>query len=80
VSGFGPRAFLAQGKLAIPALAIGADHSYGTVQADDLRHVAVNVTSAVIANSGHWIMEEQPGQAVRVIAAFVDEQAAGEKH
>ena len=66
------RAFLAQGKLEMPVLAIGADHSYGTVQADDLRMVADDVTSAVIANSGHWIMEEQPAQAVDVIAAFVD--------
>jgi pimeloyl-ACP methyl ester carboxylesterase len=65
------RAFLAQGKLTIPVLAIGADHSYGTVEADDLRQVADHVTSTVITNSGHWIMEEQPAQAVKIIAAFV---------
>ncbi len=71
--GIDNRVSLASGKLAIPVLAIGADHSYGTVQADDLRQIADNVTGAVITNSGHWIMEEQPDQAVRVIAAFVDE-------
>jgi len=32
------------------------------------------MTGAVITNSGHWIMEEQPGRAVKVIAAFVDGQ------
>jgi pimeloyl-ACP methyl ester carboxylesterase len=71
--GIDNRAFLARGKLTIPVLAIGADHSYGTVEADDLRQVADNVTGAVITNSGHWIMEEQPDQAVRAIVAFVDE-------
>jgi pimeloyl-ACP methyl ester carboxylesterase len=30
------------------------------------------VTSAVITNSGHWIMEEQPAQAVKVITAFIE--------
>jgi pimeloyl-ACP methyl ester carboxylesterase len=70
--GIDNRAFLAEGKLTMPVLAIGADHSYGTVEADDLRLVAKDVTSAVIANSGHWIMEEQPEQAVEVISAFVD--------
>jgi pimeloyl-ACP methyl ester carboxylesterase len=66
------RAFLAEGKLAMPILAIGADHSYGTVEADDLRLVADHVQAAVITNSGHWIMEEQPTQAIEAIAAFVD--------
>jgi pimeloyl-ACP methyl ester carboxylesterase len=72
--GIDNRAFLAQGKLTIPVLAIGADHSYGTVQADDLRQVADNVKSEVITNSGHWIMEEQPDQAVKLIAPFIDEK------
>jgi len=68
------RAFLAQGKLAMPVLAVGADHSYSTVEADDLRLVADDVTAAVITNSGHWIMEEQPAQTVDVVAAFVDKK------
>jgi len=68
------RAFVAQGKLTMPVLAIGADHSYGTVEADDLRMVADNVSSAVINNSGHWIMEEQPAQAVDAIASFIDKK------
>jgi pimeloyl-ACP methyl ester carboxylesterase len=67
------RAFLAQGKLTIPVLAIGAGHSYGTVEADDLRQVADHVTAAVIKDSGHWIMEEQPDAAVKVVAGFVGE-------
>ena len=40
--------------------------------ADDLRQVASDVTPAVIRNSGHWIMEEQPAQTVSVVKAFLD--------
>lgn len=78
--GIDNRAFLAQGKLTIPVLAIGADHSYGTVEADDLRLVADNVSSSVITNSGHWIMEEQPAQAVKVISAFINDRHESANH
>ena len=63
--------FAGHGKLAMPVLAIGADKSFGTAQADVLRFVASNVTGQVIANSGHWLMEEQPTATVAAIAAFL---------
>jgi pimeloyl-ACP methyl ester carboxylesterase len=65
------KAFAAQGKLAMPVLAIGADKSFGTAQADVLRFVASDVTGQVIANSGHWLMEEQPAATVAAIKGFV---------
>ncbi len=37
----------------------------------ELDFVATHVDSAVIANSGHWIMEEQPQQALAVITAWL---------
>jgi pimeloyl-ACP methyl ester carboxylesterase len=62
----------AQGpKLAMPILAIGGDKSFGTMQADVMRFVASDVTVQVIANSGHWLMEEQPETTVAAIKAFV---------
>jgi pimeloyl-ACP methyl ester carboxylesterase len=64
--------FAAKAKLTMPVLAIGADKSFGAAMADDLRFVATNVTSAVIANSGHWLMEEQPAATVAAIRAFLD--------
>ena len=67
------RAFAAKGKLTMPVLAIGADKSFGAAMADDMRFVAADVTSAVIANSGHWLMEEQPAATVGAIRAFLDE-------
>jgi pimeloyl-ACP methyl ester carboxylesterase len=65
------RQFAAQGKLGMPVLAIGAAQSFGTTQADVLRFVASDVTGQVIANSGHWLMEEQPAATVAAIAAFL---------
>jgi len=61
----------AKGKLAMPVLAIGADKSFGSAQADVLRFVAGNVTGQVIANSGHWLMEEQPAATMAAITAFL---------
>ena len=39
--------------------------------ADEMRFVALDVTGAVIANSGHWLMEEQPAATVAAITAFL---------
>jgi pimeloyl-ACP methyl ester carboxylesterase len=60
------------GKLTMPVLAIGGDHSYGASMKTELEYVASNVHGAVVVNSGHWIMEEQPAQAVDLIAHFVE--------
>jgi len=65
---------VARGKLTMPVLAIGAEKSFGTAMADDLRFVADNVSGAVIANSGHWLMEEQPAATVAAIRAFLDQK------
>src|SRR4051794_18592112 len=50
----------AEKKLTMPILALGAEKSFGTQQADIMRIVGTNVEGRVITNSGHWIMEEQP--------------------
>jgi pimeloyl-ACP methyl ester carboxylesterase len=67
------KAFLAKnGKLAMPILAIGAEKSFNTGMADDMRFVATNVTAAVIPNSGHWVMEEQPASTTETVRAFIE--------
>lgn len=60
------------GKLPMPVLAIGAEKSFNTAMADDLRFVATNVTGAVVPNSGHWLMEEQPAATIAVIRDFLE--------
>jgi pimeloyl-ACP methyl ester carboxylesterase len=64
---------LAKGKLMMPVLAIGGDHSYGAGLATEVGFAADNVRAAVIKDSGHWIMEEQPQQAVALITSFLGE-------
>jgi pimeloyl-ACP methyl ester carboxylesterase len=64
-------AFVAQGKLAMPVLAIGGDHSYGAGLATELGFAAGNVRGAVIPNAGHWLMEEQTAATVATIRDFL---------
>jgi pimeloyl-ACP methyl ester carboxylesterase len=66
------KALAAKGKLNMPVLALGGDHSFGTQMADIMRLVANHVTGGVITNSGHWVMEEQPKQATAAIVQFID--------
>jgi pimeloyl-ACP methyl ester carboxylesterase len=67
------KAFLAAvGKLPMPVLAIGGEKSFGLAMADVMRFAATDVTALSIANSGHWLMEEQPAATVAAIRAFLD--------
>jgi pimeloyl-ACP methyl ester carboxylesterase len=61
----------AKGKLAMPVFALGAEKSFGTAQADDLRFVASNVTGGIVPDSGHWIMEENPQTTIRLVTEFL---------
>ena len=65
------KALLARGKLTMPVLAIGGDHSYGLALTDELKVVATNVKGVSIANSGHWLMEEQPDATLAAITTFL---------
>jgi pimeloyl-ACP methyl ester carboxylesterase len=70
------KAFAAKGELTMPVVAIGADKSFGAGMADELRFVATDVTSVVIPNSGHWLMEEQPAATIAAIRAFLDKTSS----
>jgi len=67
------RAFLAEGMLTMPILAIGAEKSYGATMADAFRLVGTHVTGGVITSSGHWIMEERPAETVALIRSFLEQ-------
>jgi pimeloyl-ACP methyl ester carboxylesterase len=68
------KALATKGKLTMPVLAIGAEKSFGAAMAEELRNVATDVTSTVIANSGHWLMEEQLAATIAAIAAFLNKK------
>ena len=61
-----------QVKLTMPVLAVGGEKSFGPLQAVIMRHVATHVQEAVVAGSGHWLMEERPAYTVMLIRNFLD--------
>ena len=65
------KVFVARGKLTMPILALGGDHSFAMQMADIMRLVATDVTAGVIGNSGHWVMEEQPKRTTEAIVDFI---------
>jgi pimeloyl-ACP methyl ester carboxylesterase len=69
------RAMLAErGKLHMPVLALGGEKSFGPLMAVVMRATADTVEEGVVPNSGHWIMEENPGDTVRMVRTFLDKQ------
>jgi pimeloyl-ACP methyl ester carboxylesterase len=66
------KAFVAQGKLAMPVLALGGEKSFGPMMATVMRFAASDVTEGVVPDSGHWIMEENPKATVALVRAFLD--------
>jgi uncharacterized RmlC-like cupin family protein len=59
----------------MPVLAIGGAKSFGTTMALVMNAAAGNVRGLVIADAGHWLMEEQPKATVAAVRAFLDEAA-----
>jgi pimeloyl-ACP methyl ester carboxylesterase len=57
-------------KLPIPLLAAGGEHSIPNM-AEALRPYFQSVTSAVIADSGHFVPEEQPEVLAKALMAFL---------
>jgi pimeloyl-ACP methyl ester carboxylesterase len=60
-----------RGKLSMPVLAIGAEKSFGSAMADDVRFAASNVTVGIVPASGHWIMEENPQATIQLVSGFL---------
>ena len=65
------KALLAKGKLDMPVLAVGAERSFGTGMADELRFAANHVESEIVPNSGHWVMEENPESTTAIVLKFL---------
>jgi len=66
------KAMLAEGgKLAMPVLAVGAEKSFNTAMADEMRFVAANMTVGIVPASGHWVMEENPDATAGLVLDFL---------
>jgi len=65
------RAFLAQDRLHMPILAVGGEKSFGPMMATVMRAGADQVSEGVVPDSGHWIMEENPGATIQLVRQFL---------
>jgi len=65
------KAFLAKGKLTMAVLAVGGEKSFGPTMAVVMRAAATNVQEAIVPNSGHWVMEENPAATIALVTAFL---------
>jgi len=65
------KAFVAKGMLAMPVLAVGGEKSFGPMMATVMRAAATNVQTAVVPNSGHWVMEENPAATIKLVEDFL---------
>jgi pimeloyl-ACP methyl ester carboxylesterase len=62
---------LAQTTLTMPVLTIGGDKSLGDFLGTQMKLVASDVTTVVIQDSGHWVLDEQPRQTTAALADFL---------
>jgi pimeloyl-ACP methyl ester carboxylesterase len=60
----------AQTKLSMPVLTIGGDKANGMALAEQGKVVATNATSVVLANTGHWLMEEHPQETTEALMRY----------
>ncbi|MFZ0990107.1 MAG: alpha/beta hydrolase [Xanthobacteraceae bacterium] len=65
------KVFVAKGMLTMPVLAIGGEKSFGPMMGTVMRAAASNVQTAVVPNSGHWVMEENPAATIKLIQDFL---------
>jgi pimeloyl-ACP methyl ester carboxylesterase len=62
----------AQTKLTMPMLVLTGEKASGTFLIEQARLVDSNVQGVVIKDSGHWLMEEGPGQVIPQLVAFIN--------
>jgi pimeloyl-ACP methyl ester carboxylesterase len=62
---------LSQTKLTMPVLAVGGEKSLGTFLGQQMKLVAPNLTSVVVKNAGHWILEENPEETTEALVKFL---------
>ena len=60
----------AQKKLAMPMLVLSGEKAGGQLLIDQGRLVADNVEGVIVKRSGHWLMEEAPGETMGALVGF----------
>ena len=60
----------ARTRLAMPVLTIGGDRANGHALGEQGKLVAVNASVVVLANTGHWLMEENTQETIVALLRF----------
>lgn len=60
--------------LQIPVLAMGGEKSMGGLMPRFAKAVAVNVQASIIPDSGHWLMDENPGATIAALSSFLSKK------
>ena len=63
----------AKTKLSIPMLVLSGEKAGGTFLIEQGKLVAVNVEGVIVRGSGHWLMEEAPGQVIPKLVDFLNQ-------
>jgi len=62
---------LARTKLTMPVLVIGGEKANGDILSRQVKLVATNATMMVLANTGHWLLEENPRETTAALVRFL---------
>lgn len=62
----------AKTPLPMPMLVLSGEKAGGTFLIEQGRMVATNVEGVVVAGSGHWLIDEAPGQVIPKLVEFLD--------
>ena len=60
----------AKTKLTMPMLVLGGEKSGGDFLISQAKLVADNVDGVLVTGSGHWLVDEAPGQVIPKLVAF----------
>jgi pimeloyl-ACP methyl ester carboxylesterase len=64
----------AKTPLRMPVLAMAGEKSFAPLMPGFVKAVAANVTTSVIPDSGHWLMDENPTATIAALSAFLAEK------
>ena len=62
---------LSKTRLTMPVLSIGGEKSLGDALAAQAKLVGTNVTTVVLKDAGHWILEEKPQETTDALRRFL---------
>lgn len=64
-------AILGKTKLTMPVLVVSGEKAGGPGLGEQLKLVATNVTSIVLKDTGHWVIDERPAEVKQALASFL---------